>query len=319
MGKRKMMKVSLISTVKNEEKSLKLFLDSIIKQTRKPDEIIIVDGGSGDDTPRILNSYKYKIKNLRVIIKSGNRSVGRNTAIKNASHDVVAVTDAGCVLDKHWLENIIKPFDNPQVNAVGGFYKPLTKGVFEKSLASYTCVMEDRLDVKNFLPSSRSIAFRKSAWKKAKGYPEHLETCEDLVFDKQLISAGYKFQTQKSAYVWWPQKDNIFKAAKQFFLYARGDGNARYFRATSPFLFFRYVIGALFVYYIYISHNYSLIPLLFLFLLLYSLWAIFKNYKYVKNIKAFLYLPLLQFVSDISVISGTILGLGDSIWDTKNK
>ncbi len=312
-------KVTVILTVKNEEKSLALFLDSVIKQTKKPDEIVVVDGGSGDNTPRILDSYKYKIKNLRVIIKSGNRSVGRNTAIKNSIHEIIAVTDAGCVLDKHWLEKIVKPFENEQVSVVSGFYKPLTKGVFEKCLSTYTCVMEDRLDIDNFLPSSRSVAFRKSAWKEVKGYPENLDTCEDLMFDKKLQAEGFKFYTQKSAFVWWPQRKNILQAAKQFFIYARGDGKARYFRNTTPLLFGRYIFGFALLGFIIFSKNYFIFYILYSIFLLYILWSIQKNYRYVNHWKAFFCLPLLQFVSDICVISGTIIGVGESIWDIQSK
>ena len=44
-------------------------------------------------------------------------------------------------------------------------------------------------------------------------------------------------------------------------------------------------------------------------LLLYSVWAVSKNYKYVKNKSALLYLPILQLTSDVAVISGMTVGL----------
>lgn len=302
------MKVSLITTVKNEEETIESFLESIFHQTRKPDEVIIVDGGSTDDTVSKIKSSKLKIKNLKVIRKKGNRSVGRNTGIKESLGPIIAVTDAGCILDSHWLERLTKPFEEDFADIVGGFYKPKTNGVFEKCLATYTSTMQNKLDKKNFLPSSRSVAFKKSSWEKVNGYPEHLNTCEDLVFDKKLKKAGFKFKTEDKAFVWWPQRKNILEAVKQFYSYAKGDGEAHFFRPTTPFLYIRYFLGICFLAYIIFSQNYSLLIILASIFLLYLLWSIFKNYKYVKRWQAFFYLPLLQITSDIAVLVGTTIG-----------
>lgn len=313
------MKVSLITTVKNESNSIEAFLDSILRQGKTPEEVVIVDGGSTDQSVRQIKSYGSKIKNLKVFVKKGNRSVGRNFAIKKSTHDIIAVTDAGCILDSHWFENIMKPFENKSIDVSSGFYKPQTNSTFEKCLASYTCVMPDKLDVNNFLPSSRSVAFKKSAWRKVGGYPENLDTCEDLVFAKRMKQAGLEFITVRDAIVLWPQRKNIFQAAKQFYVYAKGDGQAHYFRKTTPILFARYLLGIIILMYAYLASSYILFLVISVFILFYLLWSIQKNYRYVKNWKAFLYLPLLQIVSDIAVLSGTIIGAGISLWDTQNK
>ncbi len=77
------MRVSLISTVRNEGESIRRFLDAIVAQTRKPDEIIISDGNSTDNTIEIINSFKDQLTSLKVIPAGDvNISCGRNTAIK---------------------------------------------------------------------------------------------------------------------------------------------------------------------------------------------------------------------------------------------
>lgn len=300
------MRVSLITTVRNEEATIQKLLDSVKNQTTKPDEFIIVDGGSTDRTIEIIKNSKIK---TRLIIKKGNRSVGRNAAIKDSTHDIIACTDAGCVLDSRWLERISKPFNKKNIDVVAGFYIAKTSSVFEKCLATYTSVMPDKFDEHTYLPSSRSIAFRKSAWKKVNGYPENLDTCEDLVFAKKLKVEGLKFITVKNAIVYWPQRKNILEAGKQFFSYAKGDGRARYFRSTTPLLFGRYVIGISLLIYILIHKNYSLLLILYCLLVLYIYWSIYKNYKYVKHWRGFFYLPLLQFTADAMVMAGVVYGL----------
>jgi glycosyltransferase involved in cell wall biosynthesis len=94
------MKVSVIATVLNEGPTIRRLLDSLAAQTRTPDEVIIVDGGSSDDTVSVLQMYGDEgCLPLRVLVEPGaNISRGRNVAIAAASAEVIASTDAGdCV------------------------------------------------------------------------------------------------------------------------------------------------------------------------------------------------------------------------------
>ena len=104
------MKVSLIITVLNEARSLPTLLDSIAAQTRPPDEVIICDGGSTDNTIDLLRAERRFP--VRVIERPGsNISQGRNAAIAEASGEVIASTDAGVRLDPQWLEKLVEQAD----------------------------------------------------------------------------------------------------------------------------------------------------------------------------------------------------------------
>lgn len=268
-----MAKISFVVTVKNDPKGLKSLLASLKKQTKQPDEIIVIDG-----------------KETRT-----NRSQGRNLGIQKAKGEIIAISDAGCKLDKRWLENITKPFGDPMVDVVAGYYQPLAKTIFQKCLACYTCRDYS-------LPSSRSVAFRKSAWQKVGGYPEELDYCEDLVFAERLKKVGCKFKFAKKAIVFWPQRENIFQAFKQFFHYAFGDAQALYWPHLKKIflVYLRYILGILLFYWSWL-YGYMAIWL-------YGSWAIWKNYRYVRHPAAFFYLPLLQITADVAVILGALRG-----------
>lgn len=307
------MRIGFIATVLNEEKAITAFLNSLLNQSQLPFEIIIVDGGSKDETLNVLKDYKKlfakKSKKIlyKIIVKNGNRSVGRNYAIRQTKADVVVASDAGCILKKDWIAQITKAFEKKGVDVIAGFYKPITKNAFEQCLSTYTCVMEDKV-TNNFLPSSRSVAFRKSAWEKVKGYPEDLDTCEDLVFARNMRRKELKFSVNKKAIVYWQQKKNILEACIQFYSYAKGDGRAGYIRRQTPLLYLRFGIGLILLFYLLVTKNILLFFTTTTLFLLYAAWAVFKNYRYVNNLKALFYLPLLQIVSDFAVVIGMTIG-----------
>lgn len=214
-------------TVKNEMESLPRLLESLRNQTRTPNQVIIVDGGSTDGTLALLNRHK-KSSNLTVIECPGaNISQGRNAAIAQANAEIIASTDAGVRLDSRWLEKLTEPFikDQPP-DVVGGFFEPDPHGVFETALAATTLPALRDVRAEMFLPSSRSVAFLKTAWEKVSGYPEWLDYCEDLVFDLALRRAGMRFQFAPEARVYFRPRPTLAKFFRQYYLYARGDGKA---------------------------------------------------------------------------------------------
>ncbi|CAG1770488.1 partial heptose III glucuronosyltransferase, partial [uncultured bacterium] len=86
-------RVAIIATVLNEAKSAPAWLDSIANQTRQPDEVVIVDGGSRDDTLNILDAYQGRLPLKVVSLLGANISQGRNRAIAESTCEIIASTD----------------------------------------------------------------------------------------------------------------------------------------------------------------------------------------------------------------------------------
>lgn len=309
------MRISFISTVYNEEKTIDFLLESVFAQTVKPNEIIIADGGSSDNTVAKMKNEKVKMKNynlkFKIIAKLGNRAVGRNEAIKQASGDIILSTDAGCVLDKNWVRNITTPFQDGKVDVVAGYYKGIPKTIFQKCLVPYVLVMPDKVDPHTFLPASRSMAFKKTVWQKVGGFPENFSHNEDYVFAQSLKKTKTKIVFAKNAIVYWQPRKNLREAFYMFYRFAYGDAEAGIFRPKVRFIFLRYLVGiALLVLFFTFEFTRKQALLIFYFLLfLYILWAIAKNYRYVKDPRAFVLLPVLQFACDFAVILGSLCGI----------
>ncbi len=311
-------KISFITTVFNEEENIDKFLTSLISQSKLPNEIIIVDGGSMDNTMYIISNFQFPIskKNVKILKKKGNRSLGRNEAIKNTTGDIILCSDAGCILDRDWVKKITEPFENPEVDAVAGYYKGESKNIFQKCLIPYVLVMPDRIDPENFLPATRSMAFKKGVWKRIGGFPEKFSHNEDYVFARKLKKAGANIVLKKDALVYWIPRKNLTEAFIMFFRFAWGDAEAKIFRPKVGLVFLRYILGILIFFFAIIRGDLFLREILSYAVIFYFLWAIFKNYKYAKDVRAFIILPILQVIADIAVISGTIFGLY-KIWVIK--
>lgn len=222
-------KISVIITVFNEENSIALLLSALNKQSLAPDEVCIVDAGSSDDTTSIIqtmiktkSSFSIKLK----IIPGCNRSIGRNQAIKLATGNIIAVTDAGCIPYHTWLERLTKPLRDDKSLVVAGFYSVKPKSRWQAIFAWYLATMPENV-ASDFLPSSRSIAFLKRIHHQVGGYPEHLSTCEDLIFAKRLQEET-KIDIIKDALVEWELPINLNKFFIQVSNYALGDIQARY-------------------------------------------------------------------------------------------
>jgi len=214
--------VSVIATVLNEAQSIEALLDSLLRQTRPPDEVVIVDGGSTDGTlGRVEGFGRATDLSLKVLSLPGcNISQGRNLAIGTARGPLIAATDAGVRLEDDWLEELLAPFgkDDPP-DVVGGFFVSAPESTFELALGAVTLPTVGEIDPARFYPSSRSIAFRREAWEAIGGYPEWLDYCEDLLFDFALLDAGRRTErpisgatatssgTQPTSWpcpLWWP-------------------------------------------------------------------------------------------------------------------
>src|SRR3954462_13954323 len=104
-------RLALVATVLNEGATIDALLESVAAQTRRPDEIRLVDGGSSDDTVARARAWAARGLPSAAPARPGpNSAAGRNAAIAATPAPLVAVADAGVVLAPDWLEQLVEPF-----------------------------------------------------------------------------------------------------------------------------------------------------------------------------------------------------------------
>jgi glycosyltransferase involved in cell wall biosynthesis len=321
-------KVSVIATVLNEAPAIEQLLASLSAQSRRPDEVVIADGGSTDGTLDVLKAWAESDQLIvRVLEEPGaNISEGRNLAIAAATGDVIAVTDAGVRLETGWLEALVAPFEKapPQqpVSVVSGWFVADPRTLFETAMGATVLPHVREIRADSFLPSSRSVAFRKVAWQTVGGYPEWLDYCEDLIFDLRLQRRYGSFPFAPGARVHFQPRGDLGAFFKQYYRYARGDGKADLWRKRHAIRYATYlVVGPLLV-----ALALTVSPWWGLALLagvafytatpLRRLWPMLASYGLVDRLRAVLLVPVIRVVGDIAKMVGYPVGL---LWRWRNR
>jgi|CXWL01.1.fsa_nt_gi glycosyltransferase involved in cell wall biosynthesis len=217
---------SIVTTVRNEEKNLVRFLTSIAAQRLKPAEVIVVDGGSTDDTVGLLHEFAETAPFPVNVIAEGkcNIAAGRNRGLKAATHDVVVFIDAGCALKADFFSAMVGPFTRSgDVDLVGGIYVASPDAPFASAFIADWA----RCDFSHFLPSARAVAVRRGMAMAMGGFPEHLtHTGEDTLFDVEYRRASRRWVFNRAAIVEWNGPPNAKAQLKLSHSYSRGDGES---------------------------------------------------------------------------------------------
>lgn len=221
---------SLVTTCRNEMRSLPRWKQNIHDQTRPPTEIIVVDAFSDDGTYEFLTEWAENDNRLKIIQEKGAAAHGRNVAIDHASFEHILSTDMGVRLVHIWCEELVKPFEaNPSIEVVAGNTCIDTETV--TSLAG-RCeyILEKggfpRLE-EGYVPGNRSIAYKKRIWDSIGKLPEDLTFyADDSVFGRQLVQGKYKFAYAPGAQTFWGRPTTFNAFFKEQYVYGKGDGEA---------------------------------------------------------------------------------------------
>jgi len=117
--------ISVAIPVLNRAALLRRALQSLVKQERPPDEVIIVDNGSEDGSDQVALSFEEMLP-LR-LVREEKRGVqhARNAGLKHCTSDIIACMDSDCMADERWLAELEVPFlKDPRLGAVGGSVVP---------------------------------------------------------------------------------------------------------------------------------------------------------------------------------------------------
>lgn len=304
--------ISVVVTLLNEQKTIDVLLDGLVQQLLPPTHVLIADGGSTDGSLELLSSWQKRPLpfTLTILQTPGNRSLGRNAAIRAATTDWIAITDAGCVPDPNWLSELCQAQQRSNSLVVAGYYYAAAPpNTLAAAMIPFALVMPDQLNHDNFLPATRSMLLHRDAWKQLNAFDESLSDNEDYAFARQLDAKKIPRSFTATALVAWQPRTQWRQVATMFFRFSRGDAAAGLVRPRVVFLFARYaLLLALLSILIATKNIHTAFYLLIIGLIVYSAYSIWKHHNHVPK-KAWYWLPILQLTADWWVMAGTVSGV----------
>lgn len=239
------MEISVVVPVRDEEDSIRILLDGLLSQTLPPNEIVITDGGSTDQTREIVEGFISSGAPVRLICEQGSMpGRARNVGVRHARFDWIAFTDAGTRPAPDWLAELAnKALDDGAAAVVFGSYEPVVDSFFRE------CAAIAYVPATTLTPSGPvrplsivSALMRRTVWEGVGGFPEHLRSAEDLIFMNRIQAEGYRIARAPGAVVYWTIQPGLWKTFRRFVTYSRNNIRAGLWRKWQAAIFQRYAL-----------------------------------------------------------------------------
>lgn len=211
------MKLSVIVSVYNTEAYLRRCLDSLVNQTYKDMEIIVVNDGSKDNSKNIIKEYAKKYKNIVFIdnLKNMGLAYSRNIGLDNSKGDYIGYIDSDDYIDLNYYELFMKNIKKDKSDLAICDIKLVYEDNLNQTQIS-KCFKEkmDRLNIINngLAASACNKVFKRSLINKYKFEVGRVN--EDLAVVLPSIINAHKITYVQNTYYYYVQHNNSIQNSR---------------------------------------------------------------------------------------------------------
>jgi cellulose synthase/poly-beta-1,6-N-acetylglucosamine synthase-like glycosyltransferase len=183
-----------------------------------PVQVMLVDNHSRDATAEILGGYQGRVVVLRE--RTRGAAAARNAALARAGGEVVAFTDADCVVDPDWLAHLVAPLGDPRVGIAGGTI--LARRPANDVERFGERIHDHRSAIEVFRPPyaiTMSWASRRAVLSELGGFDERFRRCQDADLSYRVSQAGYQLRFVAEAVVHHRNEDSLPGLFREGFLH----------------------------------------------------------------------------------------------------
>jgi cellulose synthase/poly-beta-1,6-N-acetylglucosamine synthase-like glycosyltransferase len=177
----------VIVPVRDGESTIAACLDSILATGYPADrrEILVVDNDSTDSTPSLIQSrpVRYIHEPRRGVSHARNRGIAESTG------ELLAFVDADCVVEPQWLTELVRPFEDPEVGAVGGNlqHAPPTNAAERQAVRLLGDWQQFAFSSNPAYPITANAAYRRDVLDRIGFFDPHMTRAQD-------VELGLRFQ-----------------------------------------------------------------------------------------------------------------------------
>ena len=198
-----MERVSVVLTVRNEERHLPHLLDSLVPQ-RGVREVILVDAHSTDRTVAIAESYRGVLPALQILSRPCRRGEGRNIGAALATGDLLAFTDGDCIANPFWTERLLEAWAGDPLRVVAG--QTIVTGFW--AFTKLHRVELPHLGQDTTWPSC-NLAYPRALFQRIGGFDPTFVTAEDIDLNFRAVAAGAHIVHAPEAIVYARARDSV--------------------------------------------------------------------------------------------------------------
>lgn len=216
--------ISIIIPALNEEKFLPNLLASLVRQTDKNFEVIVVDGSSKDKTVDVAKSFSSKLSSLQIVVsKKASLPLQRNIGAKTATGDWLVFIDADSVLLEYFVERIKQFIELHKPQLFTTWFRPDSEdprdALFTLFFNSY---VEATLIFKRPLSPGPLTAVKRSVFDAIGGYDEKHAYNEDVDLGLRLSKIGVHIAILREALCIWSlrrfRQEGLLRVLNQYFV-----------------------------------------------------------------------------------------------------
>ena len=252
------MRFSVIIPVYNRPDELRELLESMSRQTRVPDEIVVVEDGSVTRADAVVESFKNRLTIHYYFKPNGGQGFARNHGFERATGDYFVIFDSDALVPPHYFATVEQRLQTDWLDAYGGpdaahpNFTPIQKAISYSMTSPFT-TGGIRGSKKNlggkFHPRSFNMGFSRRVYEKIGGY-KISRMGEDIEFAIRIIENNFKTGLLPEAFIYHKRRTNFGQFYRQLRFFGRARINiARFFPSelrlvhTFPALFTLFVFS----------------------------------------------------------------------------
>ncbi len=305
-----MPKFSVVVPVYNRPDEISELLETLVVQTYKDFEVVIVEDGSTIPCKKEVMAFSDQLDIKYFVKENEGQGFARNHGYAKASGDYLIVFDSDCLIPDHYLQTVQESLQDHWVDAYGGpdaFHASFTS--LQKAI-SYTMTSTlttgglrgGKVRISGFHPRSFNMGISREVFEKTKGYRIPFMG-EDMEFSQRIIDHGFKTALFPEALVYHKRRTSLGKFSKQLRYFGRARVNLSRFHSRQlkpihflPIVFSLGTLMAVLLTILRFSLGYLGVGMLMIYLLAVAVGGLFKT----KSVGAALLIPpviLIQFFS----------------------
>lgn len=220
-----MPRYSIIIPVYNRVDEVEDLLASLVEQSEKYFETIIVEDGSSVPCREVVDRYSSQIDAKYFYKENEGRSIARNYGLERATGDYFIFFDSDCVIPPDYFKELSKALDANPLDCFGGpdaahdSFSDTQKAI-NYSMTSFLTtggIRGGKVQLEKFTPRTFNMGYSRKVWERVGGFREMFS--EDIDMSTRIRKAGFSIGLIREAYVYHKRRVNMRLFARQVYVF----------------------------------------------------------------------------------------------------